>query len=119
MSPGDDHAHHAQLEEALDHPVGDLLLLVDLDGRVLVAHIGVQLRQQLIASGDLLGAHLRVGEDQLLAEVAPEDVLDEAHGGGIGPQHLLGLLDLLAILLGDVLELFGEVGLGHDEFSCF
>ena len=110
---GDRHAEHAEVEEPLDDPLRDLLLLVDLDRGVLVRQVGVERGEQLVALRRLLGRDLRVGKHEVLAEVPPEGVLEDAHRRRIGAEHLLGLLDLLAVLLGDVLEVLGEVRVAH------
>ena len=114
----DGHAEHAHVEEALDDPLRDLLLLVDLDGRVLVLQVSVELGEQLVAARAFLGGLRRVREHEVLAEVSPEDVLHEAHRLRVRAEHLLGLLDLLAVLLGDVLQVLREVGLGHGVFRA-
>jgi len=107
------HAEHADVEEPLNDPLWDLLLLIDLNRWVLGLQVVVERGEQLIALRGLFGRNGRIRERELLAEVAPEDVLDETHRRRIGAKHFLCLLDLLAILLGDVLQVLGEVGVRH------
>ena len=113
MLLGDGHAQDAHIKEPLHHPLRDLLLLIDLDGWMFVAQIHVKLGEQFLAARILVGGLSWVREDQVLPEVAPENVLHKAHRRGIWPKHLLRLLNLLAILLRDVLQVLGEIGLGH------
>ena len=113
MLLGDGHAQDAHIKEALDHPLRDLLLLIDLDGWMFVAQIHIELSEQFLAARVLVGRLSWVREDKVLPEVAPENVLHKAHRCGIWPKHLLRLLNLLAILLRDVLQVLGEIGLGH------
>ena len=110
---GDGHSEHAEFEEAFDGPVRNLFVAIDFEGGMLVHEIGVESGQQFIALRGFGGGHLGVRKEHVLAEVTPEDVLDEPHGFGVGAQHLLGLLDLLAILLGNVFEILGKVRGGH------
>ena len=113
MLLGDGHAQDAHIKEALHHPLRDLLLLIDLDGWMFVAQIHIKLSEQFLAARVLVSGLGWVREDQVLPEVAPENVLHKAHRRGIWPKHLLRLLNLLAILLRDVLQVLGEIGLGH------
>ena len=70
-----------------------------------VAAVVIPLGETLIALGLLLGLLLGVGEQQVLAQVAPEEVLDEAHCVGLGPDEGLGVLDHLAVGFGNALEI--------------
>ncbi len=100
---GDRHAHHAEVEQALERPLRDVLLPVDLHRRVLVLEVGFELSEQGVALGPLLLTFPGIGKDEIVAKTSPEQVLDEPHLGRLRTQHGLGLLDHLAVSSGDVL----------------
>ena len=110
---GRDHAHDAQVKKAREHPVGDVLGLVDFNRRMLRLEVDVEFGEQFVAPGAFFVALHRHGENQFLSDAAPKQVLDEAHGGGIRPQHFLSLLDLLAVFRGDVLQALCQIRLRH------
>ena len=108
-----DHPHDAQVKKAGDHPVGDVLCLVDFNRRMLCLEINIELCEQFVTSGAFLVAFHRHRENQFLADPSPEQILDEPHGGGVGAQHFLSLLDLLAVFGGDVLQALCQIRLRH------
>ena len=110
---GCDHAHDAQVKKSRDHPVRDVLGLVDFNRRMLRLEVDIEFGEQFVAPGAFFVALHRHREDQFLADPAPEQVLDEAHGGGIRSQHFLSLLDLLAVFRGDVLQALCQIRLRH------
>ena len=60
--------------------------------------------EDLLALGVLVVAGARVGKQQLFADIAPEQVLDEAHRLRLGADEGLGIGDELLVLLRDAFE---------------
>jgi hypothetical protein len=76
---------------------------------VLFVEVFAERLEQLVTARRLLRVRLRVGEDEVFAHAAPEEVLDEPHRGGLGPEHRLGVFDQLAVPLRKALHV-AQVG---------
>ena len=109
----DRHAEHANVEEAGDDPVGDVLILVDLVRWMFSEQILIELRKKRVTPYGLFARAHGIWKEQVFAKVAPEQILYRTHRRGIWTEHLLGRLDLLAVFVRDILRAVGNIRGAH------